>query len=163
VICAHNRGNETWECINTNDQFNFQQLNCHTLFLYLCRVECSPYINPLNPLRNVRIITANIDPLHSRPHIGKIKSIIMAVSITTIMLWIRMWDRRISSVLTPIAYLHYSYYNDKKTRRWRNCKTEILETKLPWTILRTQTPSNLSVIIKMVESVVVKMKLSLQR
>jgi len=77
-------------------------------------VECSPYINPLNPLRNVRIITANIDPLHSRPHIGKIKRFIMTVWITMTMLWTRMWDSRISSVLTPIAYLHYSYYYDKK-------------------------------------------------
>jgi len=106
---------------------NFQQLNCyHALFLYLCHVESLPYINPLNPLRNVRITTANIDPLHSRPHTAKIKSVITAVWITTMMLWIRMWDSRISSVLTPIAYLHYSYYYGKKKRKWRSYKTVIL-------------------------------------
>jgi len=79
------------------------------------------------------------------------------------MLWIRMWDNRISSVLTPIAYLHYSYCYDKTKRRWRGCKIVILETKLPWTTLRIQTPSSLSVIIKEVETVVLKKNINLQR
>lgn len=128
---AHNRDNETWEYININGQFYFQQFpNCYYFcaFLYLHHMTYSPYINPVKPVRNARTITVNIDPLHSRPHIEKNMSVIIEVWVTTMTLWIRMWDSKISSVLIPIAYLH-SHYSDKEKRK-EVVKLQILETKL---------------------------------